>query len=718
MDLEAVFGGGGLVVAATAAVIAWVQLRRTPALPAGSSQSGGGASRGILRPPTGRLPEHVRGREQVLRTIEAAARRPDGAIHLLGGLGGTGKTTIALRVADNCLSAGRRVWWVSGVDAGSLASELLELALALGATAQDIEDVSNGRRNPADLLWEFLETQRDWVLVIDNADDPDALAVQGRAAGDSSGWIRPSSSGLVLITSRNIDPMVWGRHVTVHTVGWLPAEQGARILLDLAPQAGSMDVARELSERLGGLPLALHHAGLHLASPFHRERSFTAYAEALEDRFPELMGAGADDRSIVTSTWRITLDALIGDGHPEAGALMRVLSCFAGGVPFRCDLLDHDVLARGCGLGDGARVAEGLRALANTGLISLSSSGGDDVITVHPLVAETLRTDDGDRRAHGGTATDLVATAAEGLDPRNPEHHPAWASLVPHVTELLQAATSWHGDSALERAAEAASLVAIALGWGSQYFAALRLVEKSLTTIAALGTEHPVVVELTLTQAKVTRLLGDPESAEPIVRRVVRTRESVLGPDDLDTLRARHELGLCLVAQDKITDAEQEYTAVLAARRNILGEDHPHTLMSRHVIAEVPARLGRPDEAERQHREIYSARLRILGPDHQDTLLTRKYIGIALVQCGRIDEAERELTEVLPALGRVLGGEHGHVLSVRYELASLLAARGRTRAARKELRELISVMRRVLGTGHPATRKAEDFLAGLSGGPA
>ncbi|MEU8801220.1 tetratricopeptide repeat protein [Spirillospora sp. NPDC048819] len=712
MNLEAVFGAGGLVVAATAAVIAWVQLRRTPAISRGQG-NGGRSPQVILRPPTGRLPGHVRGREQILHTIEGAARRPDGTIHLLGGLGGTGKTTIALRVADTCLSAGRRVWWVSGVDAGSLGSELLELALALGATAQDIEDVSSGRRNPADLLWEFLETQRDWVLVIDNADDPDALAVHGRTVGDSSGWIRPTSSGLLLITSRNIDPMVWGRHVTVHTVGWLSAEQGARVLLDLAPQAGTMDEARELSERLGGLPLALHHAGLHLASPFHRERSFSAYADALEDRFPELMGAGVDDRSIVTSTWRITLDALIDDGHTEAGALMRVLSMFAGGVPFRCDLLDHDVLARGCGLPDGARGADGLRALANTGLVSLSSSGNVDVITVHPLVAETLRTDDGDVRAHGGVAADLLATGAESLDPRDPGHHPAWASLVPHVSEVLQTTMSWHGDPALERAAEAASIVAIALGWGSHYFAALRLAEESLTTITALGGEHPAVVELTLTKAKVTRLLGDPEAAEPIARQVVRTRERVLGPDDQDTLSARHELGLCLIGQGRVTDAEQEYTAVLAARRNLLGEDHPDTLMSRHVLARVPVQLGRLDEAEQQYRAVYAARLRVLGPDHQDTLVARKYIGTTLVQAGRLDEAERELTEILPALGRALGAEHGHVLSIRYELATMLVARGRTRAARKELKELLSVLQRVLGTGHPVTHRTENTLADL-----
>jgi tetratricopeptide (TPR) repeat protein len=709
MDLDVVFGGGGFAVTAVGAVIAWAQLRRTPATDQGHRRNG--SPREILRPPTGRLPGHVRGRERILRTIEGAARRPDGTVHLLGGLGGTGKTTIALQAAQTCLAAGRRVWWVSGMEAGSLASDLLELALSLGATAQDVEDVSHGRRNPADLLWEFLEAQRNWVLVVDNADDPAALAVHGRTARDGSGWIRPSSSGLVLVTSRNIDPRMWGRHVTIHSVGWLTTEQGADVLLDLAPNAGTRDEARALAERLGGLPLALRHAGYHLASPFHRERTFTAYADALRDRFPELMGAGADDRSIVTSTWRLTFEALRQGGHPEAETQLRVLSRFAGGAPFRCDLLDHDVLGRGTGLPDGARVADGLEALANTGLITVSPGGEADTITVHPLLAETLRTDDDDGRTHERIAADLIAAAAESLKPREPGHHPAWASLVPHVGELFQATRTRPDDPALERAAEAASLIAIALGWGSHYFAALRLTEETLETVTVLGPDHPVVVELTLTQAKVTRLLGDPAAAEPIVRHVVTTRERILGPDHLDTLSARHELGLCLMGQGKVDEAEAEYSIVLAARRRLLGEEHPSTLASRHVLGGVAYRLGRLEEAEQQFRALYADRCRVLGAEHYDTLITRKQIARTLAQRRGRGEAEREFAEMLPIMQRIMGAEHGHVLSVRFELAKISAAQGRRRHARRELEELIRTERRVLGPDHSLTRATEQALA-------
>ncbi|MFD0902421.1 tetratricopeptide repeat protein [Actinomadura sediminis] len=708
MDLEPVIGAAGFVVTSAAAVIAWAQLRRTPAagraLPA---PPGGDRSQAVLRPPTGRLPGRVRGRADVLRTIDAAARRPDGTVHVLGGLGGTGKTTVALQAADAALAAGRRVWWTSGADTGALTSGLLELARSLGASAQDIEDAAQGRRNAADVVWEFLEAQRDWVLVIDNADDPGALTVDGRTAADGSGWIRPSSSGLVLVTSRTVDPLVWGRHAVVHTVGRLPAGDGARMLLDLAPRAGTEDEARALSERLGGLPLALHHAGLHIASPFNRERSFTAYADALRDRFPELMRAGTDDRTTVARTWRLTLDALADDGRPDAAGTMHVLARLAGGPPFRCDLLDHRTL--------GPRAAENLRALANTGMITLASHGDDgaEAVTVHPLVAEVLRHEDPDRRAHLEAAAGLLAAATERLEPRNPDHAAAWASLVPHVSELLQAAAPRPGEPALERTAETAARVAQALGWASQYFAARNIIEEAIGATVPLGPDCPAVLELNLTLAKVVRLLGDPEGAEPIAREVCEARVRLSGFEDTDTLAAHHELGLCLAMQEKATDAEQVYEAVLRARQTILGDTHPDTLQTLSVMARIPYRLGRLDEAEQAFREVHAAQTRALGADHPNTLITRKNIAMILAGKHLLDEADDEFRAILPGLSRALGPDHGHVLSTRQQLAMILAARGKTKAAKREFERLLSVQRRVLGASHPGTLTTESALADI-----
>ncbi len=227
----------------------------------------------------------MRGREELAGQLRALASAPDGRAHVLAGLGGTGKTTLALQAAEEASGPGRPAWWVPAGDAGSVLAALMGLAAGLGAPPEEVAEALAGRRSPADLLWRCLQARAGWLLVFDNADDPDTLTVSGAPVSDGSGWIRPTTAGLVLVTSRVIDPQVWGRHAQVHPVEWLDDTAGAQILTDLAPGAGPPADAAALAARLGGLPLALHHAGLALAADFAPECTFADYLAALQDRF-------------------------------------------------------------------------------------------------------------------------------------------------------------------------------------------------------------------------------------------------------------------------------------------------------------------------------------------------------------------------------------------------------------------------------------------------
>jgi len=314
----------------------------------------------------------VRGRDDLLARLRGLAEAPDGLAHVLAGLGGTGKSTVALRAAEDVARSGRPTWWVPATDAESVRAKLLGLASELGAVPGEVAEALAGQRSPADLLWRFLNDRPGWLLVFDNADDIDALAIDDADVGGGASWIRPSTSGLIIVTSREMDPSAWGRYSELHKVGWLGAETGAQILADLAPAGGTAKDAAVLSERLGGLPLALHNAGSQLASDFTAQRTFEGYTRALDERFGPMMGHGAaDDRATVINTWELSLDALAAKGRPQARPLMRILSCLAPGVLIPTRLLNTAVLGRTCQDGpDGA--VEGLDALASVGLITTS----------------------------------------------------------------------------------------------------------------------------------------------------------------------------------------------------------------------------------------------------------------------------------------------------------------------------------------------------------
>ena len=601
----------------------------------------------------------VRGRGQVIDELAGFALAPPGHAVVLAGLGGSGKSTVARAVAARVLANNGCAWWVPAADAVSVTQLLLGLAGELGASRGQVEEALAGRLNPSDVLWQQLENTAGWMLVLDNADNPAALAAGDRPVNSGSGWLRSTRTGLMLITSRIGDPQRWGPIARIVRLESLGDVDGAQVLLDLAPGAGDRAEAESLSKQLGGLPLALHQAGSYLASPFAAEATFTQYRQALSVRFGELMGRGDEDRAKVIATWELSLDALQAQGIGQARLLLRILSCFASAVPVPPLLLDREVLAQMCGSTAGAE--DGLSGLSSVGLISrvLSLQAGALAgLKVHPLVAQTIRYRAGEALPESLEAAVRLLSAATGkLKHDDPGQVSGWLLLVPHLRMLLSsdARLPAEGEASL---ANAAARISVGLIWAGSYLAALAVAESGLTRGHALAEDHEAILELRNRRASAFRFLGRYQDAEAEYRQVLDARLRVLGPDHPDTLTTRHNIAWVLAAQGKPADAEAEYRQVLDAKLRVLGPDHPDTLAARHDIASVLADQGKPADAEAEYRQVLDARLRVLGPDHPDTLTTRHEIARVLAAQGKPADAEAEFRQVLDARLRVLGPDH------------------------------------------------------------
>src|SRR5262245_36274444 len=103
-----------------------------------------------VAPPKGLLPDQVRGREVLVAALAALVDVPDGRVHVLHGLGGCGKTTVALTVAEQARARGARVYWMTPRDETSLCLGLVDLAVELGATMDEITHVGSGERSVTD----------------------------------------------------------------------------------------------------------------------------------------------------------------------------------------------------------------------------------------------------------------------------------------------------------------------------------------------------------------------------------------------------------------------------------------------------------------------------------------------------------------------------------------------------------------------------------------
>lgn len=714
--------------------------------------------RSSVVPPWGLLPVRVRGRDELLRQLGELAARSDGRLHVLSGLGGSGKTTVALAVSEMARGGGQ-AWWISARDRSSLDSGLLDLASALGITSEQLEQVRVGVRSLLDLIWERLNAATQaWVLVVDNADSPELLATDEGETRDGNGVARRSTHGLTLVTSRNSNKEVWGQSAVIHPVDPLDAQDSADVLLDLCgASAGSKQDAAILAGRLGGLPLALRAAGRYLSSTGARldgVRTFTAYCRDLDTRFAVLQGplvAESNRRDIVMTTWDASLDLLAERGLPQARTFMRMIGQFAP-APIPVEILDPNILGNS-GLfarpeaspsrlrrltGHGSQefgkteLRQVVTALCDLGLLDMTDSmtmprtgnrephpASSPCLVAHPLVVEVngaaLGGEPAMQEAAVTTIVDLVSAAAGHADPRSPSDAATWPLLAPHL-ELLAASVPRLPTRAVVRFAEAADRTATGLRHGGDYAGAHHLLIRAREAVGKLAPEHPAVLGLRHSYAYVIDDLGRFSDAEAEYRSILAAQVHSLGDRDPVTLRTRSHLAFALRRQRRLEEAEAEYRQVLDEQLTLLGPEHQDTLTTRNNLGDVLHNQNRYAEAEIQYETVLEAQLRLLGSDHPRTLITRNNLARNHSSLGRFDGAEEELRTILALRRSSRGAEHPSTLATWHDLAVTLVGQGRLDEARQEFRGVLDSRRRILGETHPDTLATAEALREITSG--
>jgi C-terminal peptidase prc len=199
--------------------------------------------------------------------------------------------------------------------------------------------------------------------------------------------------------------------------------------------------------------------------------------------------------------------------------------------------------------------------------------------------------------------------------------------------------------------------------------------------------------------------------AEPLLRRALTIRETVLGPAHPDVAQSLYFVALALHYQARYADAESLLRRALEIREQALRSDHPDVANSLNNLATVLYYQGRYAEADPLHRRALAIREKALGPDHPDVAESLNNLGELYRAQRRYTDGEPFYRRALVILERALGPEHPNVAKSLTNLAIVVQSQSREAEAETLHRRALAVWERALGPEHLQVAQSLNFLA-------
>src|SRR3954467_3800053 len=256
-----------------------------------------GVWRGPLRNP------RVTGRDGMLAELRRRLHTDEATlvVQALYGLGGVGKTQLALEYAHRFAADYDVVWWVDAEQPVLIPDQLATLATKLGVPAAlTVADT-------VDRLMAELRRQERWLLIFDNAERPADIAEY-----------LPGGTGHVLITSRY---PAWGALGGRLEVDVLTRPETIALLRDRIATLDE-ELAHDLAAELGDLPLAAAQAAAYLEQT---DLSPEDYLRRFHTRRATLLARGdvLGYHGRIDTTWALSLEHLRAE-EPAAVQLLEI----------------------------------------------------------------------------------------------------------------------------------------------------------------------------------------------------------------------------------------------------------------------------------------------------------------------------------------------------------------------------------------------------------
>jgi tetratricopeptide (TPR) repeat protein len=674
------------------------------------------------------------GRDAILEALrERLLARTTAVPSALLGLGGVGKSQIALEYAHRFAADYDIVWWISADQPGLVRTELARLAEALRLPVHEsiaqVEAVREALRQGV--------PSRRWLIIFDNADDPDELRP-----------FLPEGPGDVIVTSRN---PAWLQVADSEEIAVFDRQESVDLMARRVATVTSED-AGVVAERLGDLPLLVEQAAAWLATTAMPARQ---YVELLDTRLADVLGDKPPPAypDSAAATWGLAMDRLR-EQRPAAARLLELCACFAPD-PIPIWLLAtprvvDELIRYERSLRDPLLHASLVRDIGRYALARVDSA--QNAVRVHRLVQTVIKgAMSPDTRLETQVQVQEILAAAAATTQGGPDDQDNWEryeSMRPHLEPVgalesrddavrqlvldMVRYLSHRGDLAGSQELAERAVKQWSKMFGDDDLLTLRLRVRLANTLRdrgrfreshqigqdvlprlsrVAGPEHPYTLEAMSGLGGDLWFLGEFQRAREICEQALERWRHVFDDDHPRTMGAANNLALAYRLFGDYEKAQEIDYDTRRRRRRALGERHLHTLYSEDSYGRDLRAVGDYQASRAQLDRALEVARTALGPDHQQTLRLAKNLAVTLRRLGELAGAHELVTDTLARSERVLGSQHPETAACLLELACTLSARGDHTGARSRSDEASEQFTSIYGERHPVTLAVVNDVA-------